>query len=232
MERYESASPTLLDETEALLRRGDVDGALRGLERLPRSRLDVLGTEPEVAANRQRLRLRGALQYRLPEAPGLSAAAREEVRVTLALGTLFGIGVPSLVERVWPVLAHESYSFLPLERFAERLRRPEVGPLDAWLRHIADGLVSGERERVRAELLVHHAYFAILHSAELAEIERRLLARPPQLGGVRVQALRPSGCPICVWPDVTYTADNLPELPMLPAHPGCRCVYRPVPLSG
>jgi hypothetical protein len=62
------------------------------------------------------------------------------------------------------------------------------------------------------------------------EIERRLLARPPQLLGVRVQALRPSGCPVCDWPDVTFTPANLAELTVLPAHPGCRCVYRPVPI--
>ncbi len=227
----ERISPSVLDEAEALLRRGDLDGALRVVQALPRSPLAAGQENAEAARSRQRLRLRAALQYRLLEAPGLSAAAREEVRLALALGTLFGIGVPHLVERVWPVLAEESYSFAALDAYAERLRQAEVGPLDRWLRGVANRLAGPERERTRAELLVHHAYFAVLHATELVEIERRLLGRPRQLAGVRVQSLRASGCPVCVWPDVTYTVDNLPELPILPAHPGCRCVYRPVALA-
>jgi hypothetical protein len=227
----ESAPLHELDEAEALLRRGDLDAALRVVQRLPPSRLAAGRENSEAVADRQRLRLRAALQYRLLEAQGLSVRAREEVRLALALGTLFGIGVPQLVERVWPVLAGESYRFAALETYAQRLRQPDVGPLDRWLRHIADGLAGPERERTRAELLVHHAYFAVLHSTELVDVEGRLLARPPRLAGVRVQMLRPSGCPVCVWPDVIYTVDNLPELPVLPAHPGCRCVYRPVALA-
>jgi hypothetical protein len=216
-----------LTEAEAALRRGDIEAALRVVAALPAS---SVAADPAAQATRQRLRVRGALQYRLVEAPGLSQSARDDVRVALALGTLFGLGVPHLVERVWPVLAQESYDFVALDRFVQRLRRSDDGSLDAWLQHIVDGLAGPERERVRAELLVHHAYFAVLHSTELVEIERRLLARPPQLRGVRVQALRPSGCPECVWSDVIYAPENLAELPVLPAHPGCRCVYRPVPL--
>jgi hypothetical protein len=220
----------VLEEAEALLRRGDLEAALRMVEGLPQTRTPAARADPAAVATRLRLRLRGAMQYRLVEAPGLSPAAREEIRVALGLGVLLGIGVPHLVERVWPILAQEAYTFIALDRFAQRLRQPDVESLDAWLRHIVDGLAGEERERVRAELLVHHAYFAVLHSTELVETERRLLTRPPQLLGVRVQALRASGCPVCVWPDVTYTAANLAELPVLPAHPGCRCVYRPVQL--
>jgi hypothetical protein len=228
--RQEAGSQNVLEEAEALLRRGDLDGALRLVEGLPQQRGGPGRDDPAVALTRQRLRLRGAMQYRLVEAPGLSPAAREEVRVALALGTLFGIGVPHLVERVWPMLQQESYSFVLLDRFAQRLRQPEVGSLDAWLQRVADGLAGAERDRVRAELLIHHAYFSVLHSTELVELERALLSRPPALLGVRVQALRNSGCPVCVWAQQTYTATTLSDLPSLPAHPGCRCVYRAVPL--
>jgi hypothetical protein len=221
-----------LADAEACLRRGDLEGALRLVAELPRGTTTTATADPTAQATRQRLRLRGALQYRLVEAPGLSAEAREDVRVSLALGTLFGMGVPQLVERVWPVITRESYSFLALDRFVQRLLRGDRRTLDGWLQHILDGMAGPDRERVRAELLVHHAYFAVLHSTELVEIERRLLARPPQLLGVRVQALRPSGCPVCDWPDVTFRPANLAELPVLPAHPGCRCVYRPVTIRG
>src|SRR5215210_1080482 len=44
----------------------------------------------------------------------------------------------------------------------------------------------------------------------------------------RVRALGRSGCPVCAWPDVTHTAKNLNGLSALPAHPGRRCLYRPV----
>jgi hypothetical protein len=178
-----------------------------------------------------RLRLQGALKYRLAEVSGLSNQAQEEVRVALGIGTLFGIGVSHLLARVWPALSQEQYSFLTLDRFAQRLHEPAVGPLDAWLTHISTDLDGREREQVRAEMLVHSAYFTVLHSTELVDMERQLLARPPRITGVRVQALRRSGCPVCVWPDMLYTAKNLAELPALPAHPGCRCLYRPVPLE-
>ena len=222
--------PNELGDAEACLRRGDLEAALRLVAELPRAPAGAASVDSAAQATRQRLRLRGALQYRLVEAPGLSADAREEVRLTLALGTLFGMGVPQLVDRAWPVIARESYSFLALDRFVQRLRQSDNGTLDGWLQHIVDGMAGPERDRVRAELLVHHAYFAILHSTELVEIERRLLARPPQLLGVRVQALRRSGCPVCIWPDLTFTPANRADLPALPAHPGCRCVYRPVPI--
>ena len=190
------------------------------------------GGDARAGTERLRLRVRGALQYRLAEASGISPAACDEIRVALALGALFGIGASHLLARLWPVLVQEQYSFLVLDRFVERLRQPHVGPLDAWLTHILTGMEGPERDHVRAEMLVHNAYFTILHSSELVDIERKLLARPPRLGGVRVQALRRSGCPVCVWPDVVYTTRNLPQLPQLPTHPGCRCLYRPVSLAG
>lgn len=188
-------------------------------------------THGRSSLDRLRLRLQGALKYRLAEASGLSVQARDEIRVALAIGTLFGIGASHLLARVWPVLSQEQYGFVTLDRYVQRLCQPDVGSLDGWLSHIATGFGGREREQVRAELLVHNAYFTVLHSAELVDMERQLLARPPQLAGVRVQALRRSGCPICVWPDVSYTARNLTDLPALPAHPGCRCLYRPVPLA-
>jgi hypothetical protein len=218
-----------LTEAEAALRRGDIEAALQVVAALPAS---SVAADPAARATRQRLRVRGALQYRLVEASGISPAARDEVRVALALGSLFGIGASHLLARVWPVLSQEQYSFLPLDRFIQRLRQPDVGPLDAWLTHILQGMEGRDRDQVRAEILVHNAYFTILHGSEIVDIERQLLARPPRLGGVRVQALRRSGCPVCVWPDVVYTARNLGDLPQLPAHPGCRCLYRPVSLGG
>jgi hypothetical protein len=232
MWRDDGSAPNELADAEACLRRGDLEAALRLVAELPRGPAGAAPVDSMAQATRQRLRLRGALQYRLVEAPGLSTEDREDVRVTLALGTLFGMGVPHLVERAWPVIARESYSFLALDRFVQRLRQRDDGSLDGWLQHIVDGMAGPDRERVRAELLIHHAYFAVLHSTELVEIERRLLARPPRLLGVKVQALRPSGCPVCVWPDLTFTPANLAELPVLPAHPGCRCVYRPIPIRG
>jgi hypothetical protein len=223
--------PTLFEEADVLLRRGDVEGAIRLVGDLRGLNPALAGPEARTSVERMRLRVQGALKYRLVEASGLSNQARDEVRVALAIGTLFGIGVSHLLARVWPSLSQERYSFLTLDRFAQRLHQPEVGPLDAWLSHISTGLAGREREQVRAELLMHNAYFTVLHSTELVDMERQLLARPPQLGGVRVQALRRSGCPVCVWPDVVYSAKNLGELPALPAHPGCRCLYRPVPLG-
>jgi hypothetical protein len=230
MWRDDGSVPSELGDAEACLRRGDLEAALRLVAELPRALAGAASIDSAAQTTRQRLRLRGALQYRLVEAPGLSADTREDLRVTLALGTLFGMGVPQLVERAWPVIARESYSFVALDRFVQRLRQSDNGTLDGWLQHIVDGMAGPERERVRAELLVHHAYFAILHSTELVEMERRLLAHPSQLLGAKVQALRRSGCPVCIWPDLTFTPANLADLPALPAHPGCRCVYRPVPI--
>jgi hypothetical protein len=230
--REQREVPTLLEEADVLLRRGDVDGAVRLVEELRGLRAALGGGDERAGAERLRLRVRGALQYRLVEASGLTPAARDEVRVALALGALFGISASHLLARLWPTLAQEQYSFLVLDRFAQRLREVEASQLDTWLRHILNGMSGHERDGVRAEMLIHHAYFTVLHSSELVDLERHLLARPPRLGGVRVQALRRSGCPVCVWPDVVYTARNLPQLPTLPAHPGCRCLYRPVSLGG
>jgi hypothetical protein len=223
--------PTLFDEAEALLRRGDVERAVRLVSDLRGANRSLAEPAGRVAAERTRLRVQGALRYRLAEVPGLSGQARDEIRVALALGALVGVGVSHLLARVWPTLSEEQYSFPALDRYLQRLQQADSAALDAWLTHILTGLVGRERQRVQAELLLHHAYFAVLHSAELADMERRLLARPPQLAGLRVQSLRRSGCPVCVWPDVSYTAQDLPELPALPAHPGCRCLYRPVPLE-
>jgi hypothetical protein len=231
MLRNEREVPTLLEEAEALLRRGDVDGAVRLVQELRAGAAGGTASDPRAGTERMRRRMRAALQYRLVEASGITPAARDEVRVALAVGALFGISASHLLTRVWPVLAQEQYSFLALDRYVQRLQQPEAGPLDAWLTHLRDGLAGRERDQVRAELLIHYAYFSVLHSTELVELERQLLARPPQLGGVRAQALRRSGCPICVWPDVVYTARNLSELPSLPAHPGCRCIYRPISLG-
>jgi hypothetical protein len=229
--REDREVPTLFEEADALLRRGDVEGAIRLVGDLRGHTGAPAGPDGRTTVERMRLRVQGALKYRLMEASGLSNHAREEVRVALAIGTLFGIGVSHLSARVWPALSQERYSFLTLDRFAQRLNQPGGGPLDTWLTHIKTGLAGREREQVRAELLMHNAYFTVLHSTELVDMERQLLARPPQLAGVRVQALRRSGCPVCVWPDVLYTAKNLADLPALPAHPGCRCLYRPVQLG-
>jgi hypothetical protein len=223
--------PTLFEEADSLLRRGDVEGAIRLVGELRGLNASSAGADGRTNLERMRLRVQGALKYRLVEASGLSNQARDEVRVALAIGTLFGIGVSHLLARVWPALSQERYSFLALDRYAQRLNQADAGSLDAWLTHVATGLAGREREQVRAELLVHNAYFTVLHSAELVDMERQLLARPPRLAGVRVQSLRRSGCPVCVWPDVLYTARNLPDLPALPAHPGCRCLYRPVQLD-
>lgn len=223
--------PTLFEEADALLRRGDVEGAIRLVGDLRGPGSSITGPDGRSSMDRMRLRVQGALKYRLVEASGLSNQAREEVRVALGIGALFGIGVSHLLARVWPALSQEHYGFLALDRFAVRLQQPGTGPLDAWLSHISEGLTSREREQVRAELLMHNAYFTVLHSTELVDMERQLLARPPQLAGVRIQALRRSGCPVCVWPDVLYTSKTLADLPALPAHPGCRCLYRPVPLA-
>ncbi|HZS01202.1 MAG TPA: hypothetical protein VFE37_20960 [Chloroflexota bacterium] len=222
--------PTLFAEAEALLRRGDAEGAIRLVSDLCGRNSSPATSESRATLDRLRLRLHGALKHRLVEAPGLSNQTRDEIRVALAVGALFGIGVSHLAARVWPALSQEQYSFPLLDRFAQRLAGADAGALDPWLRRIAAGLSGREPEAMRAELLMHHAYFSVLHSAELAEMERQLLARPAQLSGVRVQALRRSGCPVCVWPDVLHTAENLAELPALPAHPGCRCIYRSVPL--
>jgi hypothetical protein len=229
--RDDRGVPTLFEEADTLLRRGDVEGAIRLVGELRGLNSALAGAEGRTNLDRMRLRVQGALKYRLVEASGLSNQARDEVRVALAIGTLFGIGVSHLLARVWPSLSQEHYSFLALDRYAQRLQQVDGATLDGWLTHVATGLVGREREQVRAELLVHNAYFTVLHSAELVDMERQLLARPPRLGSVRVQSLRRSGCPVCVWPDVLYTARNLPDLPALPAHPGCRCLYRPVPLD-
>lgn len=225
------AVPTLFEEADAFLRRGDVAGAVRLVEELRGRALSLVGPDGRTPTERLRLRVQGALKYRLAEAAGLSEPARDEIRVALGIGALFGIGVSHLLARVWPVLAEERYSFPALDHYAQLLREQHEGPLDEWLTHVVTGLAGREREQVRAELLVHNAYFTVLHNAELADIERQVLARPPRLAGVRVQALRRSGCPLCVWPEVVYAAENLPELPALPAHPGCRCLYRPVHLE-
>jgi hypothetical protein len=229
--RADREVPTLFEEADGLLRRGDVEGVIRLVSDLCGGNGPLAGPNGRANVERLRLRVQGALKYRLVEAPGLSNQARDEVRVALGIGALFGVGVSHLSGRVWPALSQERYSFPALDRYAQRLQRPEVGPLDVWLTHLLTELAGRERERVRAELLLHNAYFTVLHSAELVDIERQLLARPPQLAGVRVQRLRRSGCPVCVWPDVVYTAKTLPDLPALPAHPGCRCLYRPVPLE-
>ena len=181
--------------------------------------------------DRMRLRVQGALKYRLMEVAGLSNQTRDEVRVALGIGALFGIGVSHLLARVWPALSQEHYSFPALDRYAERLAEVDSATLDGWLARVLTGLAGREREQVRAELLIHNAYFTVLHSAELVDMERQILARPPRLAGVRVQSLRRSGCPVCVWPDVLYSPNNLVDLPALPAHPGCRCLYRPVALE-
>jgi hypothetical protein len=223
--------PTLFEEADALLRRGDVEGAIRLVGDLRGLNSALAGPASRAGMDRLRLRVQGALKYRLAEASGLSNQARDEVRIALAIGVLFGIGVSHLLARVWPAVSQEHYSFLALDRYAQRLQQADATALDAWLAHILTGLAGREREEVRAELLMHNAYFSVLHSAELVDMERQVLARPPQLAGVRVQSLRRSGCPVCVWPDRVYTAKNLVELPALPAHPGCRCLYRPVSLE-
>jgi hypothetical protein len=230
--RQDREVPTLFEEADTLLRRGDVEGALRLVGDLRGPAGARGGPDGRSSQDRLRLRLQGALKYRFAEVSGLSVQARDEIRVALAIGSLFGIGASHLLARVWPALSQEQYGFLTLDRCVQRLREPDAGPLDPWLSHIANGLDGREREQVRAEMLVHNAYFTVLHSAELVDMERQILARPPRLVGVRVQALRRSGCPICIWPDLVYTVRNLRDLPALPAHPGCRCLYRPVTLEG
>lgn len=217
----------LIDEAERLLRHGDAEGALRLVWRLeegaPRQRT------PETA-QRLWLRLRAALEYPWDEATGLTTAARDELRVGLAVAVLLGIGVLDLLDRLWPTLAQERYAFPALDAYVERLRAVAAEPLDPWIgRLTAAGLGAGA-ERLRAELLTHYAYFSVLHRVTRAEFERDLLLEPPALAGVRVRALRASGCPLCRWPDVTYTGRTLILLPTLPVHPGCRCVYQPLPI--
>jgi hypothetical protein len=222
--------PTLFEEADVLLRRGDVEGAIRLVGDLRGLNNPRLVPENRASMDRMRLRVQGALKYRLMEVSGLSNPARDEVRVALAIGALFGIGVSHLLARVWPAVSQEHYDFGALDRYAQLLEQADPATLDGWLARILTGLFSREREQVRAELLMHQAYFTVLHSAELVDMERQMLARPARLAGVRVQSLRRSGCPVCVWPDVLYDAKRLAELPALPAHPGCRCLYRPVAL--
>lgn len=217
----------LIDAAERLLRHGDAEGALRLVWHLEAG---ALGPRTLETAQRLWLRLRAALEYPWDEATGLTAAARDELRVGLAVGVLLGIGVPHLLDRLWPVLAEERYAFPALDAYVERLRAGAAEPLDPWLgRLTAAGLGAGA-ERLRAELLTHYAYFSVLHRLARAEIERDLLVEPPALAGVRVRALRQSGCPVCRWPDAIYTGRTLTLLPTLPAHPGCRCVYQPIPV--
>jgi hypothetical protein len=223
--------PTLFEEADGLLRRGDIEGAMRLVGDLRGLNNPRLAPESRASMDRLRLRVHGALKYRLTEVSGLSNPTRDEVRVALAIGALFGIGVSHLLARVWPAVSQERYDFVALDRFAQRLEEADGAALDGWLEHILTGLSSREREQVRAEMLMHQAYFTVLHSAELVDMERQMLARPARLAGVRIQSLRRSGCPVCVWPDRVYGANDLAELPALPAHPGCRCLYRPVALA-
>ena len=105
--------PHELADAEACLRRGDLDAALRLVAGLPPGPAGAAPVDLATQATRQRLRLRGALQYRLVEAPGLSAEAREEVRVILALGTTAPDGsvtVPLIVLKPWPQAAPASTS--------------------------------------------------------------------------------------------------------------------------
>ncbi len=215
----------LIDAAERLLRHGDAEGALRLVWRL-----EAGAPGPRTLETAQRLwrRLRAALEYPWDEATGLTAVARDELCVGLAAAVLLGMGVPHLVDRLWPTLAQERYAFPALDAYIQRLRAGAAAPLDPWLGRLTAVGPGAQAERLRAELLVHHAYFSVLHRVARAEIERDLLVEPPALVGVRVRALRQSGCPLCRWPDVTYTGRTLTLLPTLPAHPGCRCVYQPI----
>ncbi len=227
-----AALPSAMAAAERLLRRGDVEGAL-GVRRalwVADAPLPAEATPPPSSGLEPRLR--AALEYPVDEAPGLTRAARDEVRVALALGTLFGIGVPALTIRLWPALSGERFRFPALDAHVRRLRETGAQPHDPLLVRLLGEAGGPPNERVRAELLVQHAYHWVLLGVTLGELEAQLLARPPRIAAVRVQALRPSGCPVCTWPAGAYPAPEVARLPRLPAHPGCHCVYRAVLLPG